>query len=171
MRPVPSWIIACSYIPCLCPTGFTYHRVTYYVSGYAGFFHGLTKVLARSSAQEFVSNSSKNVLVVGANETTRSDLRIFNADGGDLMRKMAASPEFFAQTCQNLLERMINTVPKGVKLTEIVNPIRVKPALNDIVLMPEGKAMSILGTVRVRIHLFTRLAPAEVLTIMHPSDP
>ena len=68
------------------------------------------------------------------------------------MRKMAASPKFFAKTCQDLLERMINTVPKGVKLTEIVEPIRIKPAMDDIVLMPETKTMSILGTVRVSLH-------------------
>jgi hypothetical protein len=62
---------------------------------------------------------------------------------------MAASPDFFASTCQNLLERMLNTVPRGVQLTDIITPIRVKPALQDINFMPEAKLMNILGTVRV----------------------
>jgi len=138
----------------------------------------LTKCCCHS-AKDFVSNSTQNVLVVGTNVTTRSDLWIFNADGGNLMQKMAASAEFFSLTCQTLLERMINTVPRGVQLTDIITPIRIKPTLLDIILMPETKTMTIWGSVRV-----SSGAPPEIgdtkteastrsrsLTTCNPSDP
>lgn len=117
------------------------------------------------SAKEFVSNQTQNVLVVGPNVTTRSDLRIFNADGGDLIKKMAASPDFFALTCQNLLERMINTVPRGVQLTDVITPIRIKPTIRDTILMPEAQTMTIWGSVRVSYTFQPRTTRTNSLTI------
>src|SRR3569833_798968 len=98
---------------------------------------------------EFLANSTQNVLAFGPNVTTRSDFRIFTADGGDTIRKMAASSDDFMSTCQGLLERMLNTVPSGVKLTDIIKPIRIKPTLLETILMPEPMAMTIWGSVRV----------------------
>src|SRR3569833_816777 len=99
--------------------------------------------------KEFLANSTQNVLAFGSNVTTRSDCRIFTADGGDTIRKMAASSDDFMSTCQGLLERMLNTVPSGVKLTDIIKPIRIKPTLLETNLMPETKTMTIWGSVRV----------------------
>ena len=110
-----------------------------------------------------MSNSTQNVLAFGPNETTRSDFRIFNADGGTLIKAMADSPEFFAGTCQNLMERMLNTVPRGVQLTDIITPIRIKPTLEEFVLMPEAKLMTIWGTVRVRLE-YPSILPLPSLT-------
>jgi hypothetical protein len=39
-----------------------------------------------------------------------------------------SSPSAFANTCQNLLERMINTVPKDVVLSDVVQFVPVKVA-------------------------------------------
>src|SRR3569833_372818 len=99
--------------------------------------------------KEFLANSTQNVLAFGPNVTTRSDFRIFTADGGDTIRKMAASSDDFMSTCQGLLERMLNTVPSGVKQTDIIKPIRIKPTLLETNLMPETKTMTIWGSVRV----------------------
>src|ERR1700761_5998089 len=77
-------------------------------------------------AVDFISNTTQNPLVVGPNETD-SDLRIFNADGGALMRDFAKSNPHFLSTCQNLVERMVNTVPGTVKLSDPIIPISVKP--------------------------------------------
>ncbi|KAI6080244.1 heme peroxidase [Hypoxylon rubiginosum] len=82
-----------------------------------------------SVATQFVSNSMQNPLAFGHNETTRSDFRIFNADGGELIRKMAESQQLFWDTCTTLLERMLNTVPRDVQLTEVIQPIPVRPKI------------------------------------------
>ncbi|UKZ67467.1 uncharacterized protein TrAtP1_008627 [Trichoderma atroviride] len=78
-------------------------------------------------ATEFVANITQNPLAFGQNETTRSDFRIFNADGGKVISQLAASNDYFLSTCTTMLERMINTVPRSVKLTDVLNPIAVKP--------------------------------------------
>ncbi|PON20089.1 WSC domain-containing protein [Trichoderma gamsii] len=78
-------------------------------------------------AKEFVANNTQNPLAFGQNETTRSDFRIFNADGGKVISQLADSNDYFLSTCTTMLERMINTVPRSVKLTDIIKPIAVKP--------------------------------------------
>ncbi|KAF3067686.1 WSC domain-containing protein [Trichoderma lentiforme] len=91
------------------------------------FFDTTTSNFDNQVAKEFVANISQNPLAFGHNETTRSDFRIFNADGGDMISQMAESLDFFSQTCATLLERMINTVPPSVKLTDVLQPLPVKP--------------------------------------------
>jgi hypothetical protein len=79
------------------------------------------------SAVQFVTNVTQNPLAFGQNETTRSDARIFNADGGDVISHMADSQDFFLSTCNTMFERMLNTVPRSVTLTDVINPAPVKP--------------------------------------------
>jgi hypothetical protein len=43
------------------------------------------------------------------------------------MSSFANSPKLFATTCARLFARMIDTVPKGVKLTEVIEPLPAKP--------------------------------------------
>ncbi|KAH8879268.1 heme peroxidase [Thozetella sp. PMI_491] len=99
-------------------------------------------------ATEFVANTTQNPLVSGHNETTRSDLRIFSSDGGALMNRFAESPELFSQTCKDLMERMINTVPKEVTLTDVITPVSVKPKWLTVDVNDDG-TMSIAGEIRV----------------------
>jgi len=44
----------------------------------------------------------------------------------DVVLNRMATPEAFVNTCRDLLERMINTVPKGVTLSEVIKPVPVK---------------------------------------------
>ncbi|KAG6860325.1 hypothetical protein C0995_012683 [Termitomyces sp. Mi166 len=74
---------------------------------------------------EYLDGTTTDVLVTTQNITTRSDLRIFSSDGNVTMQSIA-SPENFHETCGILLERMINTVPKGVELTAPVEPFENK---------------------------------------------
>ncbi len=66
------------------------------------------------------------------------------------MGQMAASQDFFFSTCSSLLERMINTAPRGVTLTDIIEPIPVKPDNLDIDINRDG-TMTVSGLVRVRL--------------------
>ncbi|KAF5376350.1 hypothetical protein D9757_008645 [Collybiopsis confluens] len=66
---------------------------------------------------EYLQNTTQNPLVVGPNITTRSDFRIFSSDGNATMQSLL-STDNFNKTCASLFERMINTVPANVKLTD-----------------------------------------------------
>lgn len=95
-----------------------------------------------------MANKTQNPLAFGHNETTRSDARIFNADGGSLIRKMAASNAFFLKTCGTLLARMLDTVPKSVTLSDVILPIEVKPSRLYATINTNG-TMTVTGLVRV----------------------
>ncbi|PNP51015.1 hypothetical protein THARTR1_08243 [Trichoderma harzianum] len=99
-------------------------------------------------AKEFVANVSQNPLAFGQNETTRSDFRIFNADGGDMISQMASSNDFFLNTCSTMFERMINTVPRDVKLTDVIKPLGIKPRKLSVT-VNDDKTLSITGFIRV----------------------
>ncbi|PON20567.1 hypothetical protein TGAM01_v210525 [Trichoderma gamsii] len=99
-------------------------------------------------AVQFVNNITQNPLAFGHNETTNSDARIFNSDGGKEIGKMADSPSYFFQTCTTLLERMINTVPKGVALTDPIQPIAVKPSQLFATINSNG-TMTMSGYIRL----------------------
>lgn len=101
-----------------------------------------------------MNNVTQNPLAFGHNETTRSDGRIFASDGGIEIGRMATSPAYFYKTCQDLLERMINTVPKGVTLTEPLQPYPVKPSRLFATVNSNG-TMSLTGYIRVSYFVFT----------------
>ena len=101
-------------------------------------------------AKGFTENSSQNALAYGHNQETRSDHRIFTADGGNLISRMAKDNDFYLETCTNLLERMINTVPKEVQLTEVITPIPTKPDFINVKLNEDG-TFFISGEIRVSI--------------------
>jgi hypothetical protein len=64
------------------------------------------------------------------------------------MRKMAESPEFFFSTCSSLFERMVDTVPRDVELTEPIQPIHIKP--RDLKISFSGNdTMNVSGLLRV----------------------
>ncbi|KAF9054097.1 heme peroxidase [Panaeolus papilionaceus] len=74
---------------------------------------------------EYLSGNTQSPLVNHPNTTMLSDLRIFNSDGNRTMTRLA-NPKTFQKTCGELLERMINSVPKNVKLRSPVKPIPIK---------------------------------------------
>uniref|UniRef100_A0A0W0FXI1 Peroxidase n=1 Tax=Moniliophthora roreri TaxID=221103 RepID=A0A0W0FXI1_MONRR len=89
---------------------------------------------------EYLSGTTNNPLVVGPNMTTNSDFRIFSSDGNVTMQRY----DSFSKTCSSLFERMINTVPKDVKLSEVVEPIEHK--VGDTRLFPDGNSTFTLTT-------------------------
>ncbi|KAF8152647.1 heme peroxidase [Crassisporium funariophilum] len=95
-----------------------------YASEFADFDGTLSK-FDNTVVTEYLDDTTTNPLIKSANVTTQSDLRIFSSDQNVTMQSIA-SPEKFSQTCGTLFERMINTVPKEVKLTEPVDPIENK---------------------------------------------
>ncbi|KAF7345939.1 Peroxidase [Mycena venus] len=97
-------------------------------------------------ATEYIAGTTQNPLVVGLNDTTNSDKRIFGSDGNVTMRSFADSPVLFASTCAELMGRMLDTVPSGVQLTDVVTPLPVKP--DHISLILDGDTLQFSGDVR-----------------------
>ncbi|KAJ7508973.1 putative L-ascorbate oxidase [Mycena galericulata] len=98
-------------------------------------------------ATEYISATTQNPLVVGFNETTNSDRRIFGSDGNHTIRSFANSIETFTSTCADLYARMLDTVPRGVQLTEVITPLPVKPANLELIL--DGDTLQLSGVVRL----------------------
>ncbi|KAJ6483282.1 heme peroxidase [Mycena sanguinolenta] len=95
---------------------------------------------------EYLDGTTHNVFVVGSNTTTRSDFRIFSSDGNVTMQSLA-SPETFKQVSADLIERMINTVPSTVTLTDTIEPLDFK--VQDTSLYPQDGSLVFLATLRV----------------------
>ncbi|KAH7092728.1 heme peroxidase [Auriculariales sp. MPI-PUGE-AT-0066] len=99
-------------------------------------------------ATEYIGGHSKNPLVAGTNDTFNSDKRIFGSDRNKTMAAFARSPQLFAKTCSTLISRMIDTVPKGVKLSDVLEPLPVKPDNIDLVYVGDG-TLRLGGEVRI----------------------
>ncbi|PBP17325.1 heme peroxidase [Diplocarpon rosae] len=65
------------------------------------------------------TNGRGGPLVTSPNIAARSDLRLFSSDGNATIQTLSQT---FAQTCSALFEKMLNTVPKTVSLSDPVAP-------------------------------------------------
>jgi hypothetical protein len=95
--------------------------------------------------------------VVGFNTTTNSDARIFSADGNRTMQSFAMDPDFFVSRCGALLETMLNTVPAGVTLSDVIEPLVVKPHELRLFFTSTG-GLTLSGNIRVRRHFLSGYA-------------
>ncbi|KAK8110792.1 uncharacterized protein PG998_007249 [Apiospora kogelbergensis] len=100
-------------------------------------------------ATQYLDGSSQNPLVVGHNDTTNSDKRIFGADGNKTMDAMKDPAQFQAK-CADIFARMIDSVPAGVKLTEPLESFDMKPYINKLALNSNG-TLDFEGRIRVRV--------------------
>jgi hypothetical protein len=87
-------------------------------------------------------------LVTSFNVSSRSDLRLYESDGNATMIKLRDSGAEFLNTCSNLLQRMVETVPKGVVLSDIVSPLSVKP-INATLDFDSRGNLIFIGAIRV----------------------
>ncbi|KAF7358180.1 Peroxidase [Mycena venus] len=95
---------------------------------------------------EYLDSTTDNVLVVGTNISTRSDLRIFSSDANVTMQRLA-SPDTFNEVCADLIGRMIDTVPSTVTLTDVIEPFDFK--VWNTMLFPRGGSLAFLATLRI----------------------
>ncbi|KAJ7263439.1 putative L-ascorbate oxidase [Mycena rebaudengoi] len=96
---------------------------------------------------EYLDNTTRNPLIIATNDTFNSDKRIFASDGNATMRSFGNSPDLFASTCADLFARMLDTVPRGVQLTEVIKPLPIKPA--DFGFVVDGDKLLFSGKVRL----------------------
>lgn len=79
-----------------------------------------------------------------------SDARIFASDRNVTMRALARDPNLFRSRCESLLGRMIDTVPKEVKLSGPITPYPVKPVNFRLTLLNQT-SIHLDGQIRVRL--------------------
>jgi hypothetical protein len=99
-------------------------------------------------ATEYLDGTTQNPLVVAHNDTLNSDKRIFGADNNVTMKALASDPKTFQSMCADIFERMIDTVPSTVTLTEPLDPIPLKPYITSFSLT---NASHITLTGRIRL--------------------
>ncbi|KAH8812564.1 heme peroxidase [Xylogone sp. PMI_703] len=109
--------------------------------------------------QEYVSWTGQmgGPLVTSFNVSSRSDLRLYESDANATMLELASQKAGFVDTCVGLLQRMIETVPKGVTLSEVIKPLSIKPINSTLDLDSHGN-LQFSGVIRV-LHSTTASPP------------
>ncbi|KAL0071301.1 hypothetical protein AAF712_001867 [Marasmius tenuissimus] len=105
---------------------------------------------------EFLSGNTTNPLAAGP-DATNSDQRVFVVDKNATMQSLA-DPDTFRSTCATVFERIIDTVPSAVTLSEPITPIEVKPRIQQFYLQDQS-TLQLEGNIRVRTT--ERQAPDE----------
>lgn len=100
---------------------------------------------------EYLSGNTRNPLVVGPSVKLgkNSDFKVFNSDGNQTMEGMA-NPNTFKNVCKAVLQKMIDVVPSGVQLTDVIAPYMVKPVNLQLTLQNGGVYLLLTGFIRVR---------------------
>lgn len=94
-------------------------------------------------------------LVTSFNVSSRSDLRLYESDDNATMIKLRDSGQSgFFDICASLLQRMIETVPKDVVLSDVISPMTVKPVNATLDFDIHGNLI-LTGAIRVSIHSYT----------------
>jgi hypothetical protein len=102
-------------------------------------------------ATEYVAGTTTNPLVVGASIAVgrHSDFKVYSSDGNATISTLT-DPTVFRNTCQAMLQKMIEVVPEGVTLTEPIAPYAVKPVDMQLTLNTGGTSFLLTGFIRVR---------------------
>ncbi|KAK5993286.1 WSC domain-containing protein [Cladobotryum mycophilum] len=100
---------------------------------------------------EYLAGNTLNPLVVGPSVKIdkNSDFKVFNIDGNKTMTALADAAKFNS-VCQVALQKMIDTVPPQVKLTDPIAPYTVKPVALQLTLADGGDTLQLTGYIRVK---------------------
>lgn len=98
-------------------------------------------------------------LVTAPDVTDRSDLRLFSSDNNATIASMSEESSFQA-TCNGVFEKMINTVPATVTLTDVITPMTWKGV--DLALdISSAGDITVGGLIR---NLWTTTAPGDTVS-------
>lgn len=99
-------------------------------------------------AYEFVTNQTNNPLVVGPTQFA-SDARVFKSDGGVTIGLMS-NADNFQSSCASVLQKLIDTVPSTVTLSDPIQAYDVKPANLELAVTNGGTELNFTGEIRVK---------------------
>lgn len=117
---------------------------------------------------EYLSNSTRNPLVINTNDTLNSDKRVFSSDGLVTFNKLKDAAVFKSQ-CEDVFERMIDLVPANVTLTEPLEPVDVKPQIDKLELDVNGSVI-FEGKLRIRTTAVTGRDPRNMTVTLSYLD-
>ncbi|KAH8646904.1 heme peroxidase [Xylariales sp. PMI_506] len=122
-------------------------------------FDSTPAVFDANVVNEYLENNGSlgGPLVTATNISDRSDLRLYSSDSNVTMQSISEDSTFRA-TCYSLFERMIDTVPSGVTLTEPITPMTWK-AVNVALDINNAGIVSVSGLIR---NLYATSPPATV---------
>ncbi|KAH8930466.1 heme peroxidase [Atractiella rhizophila] len=127
------------------------------------FFDGSGNHFDRSIVLEYLNGTTANPLVRNNNETITSDGRIFGSDGNVTVSRMAESEEVFQSICADMFERMINTVPKNVVLSDVFEPVPFKVGVINFGLNITTSKLEMTTDLRV---MNLKANPSRIVTIL-----
>jgi hypothetical protein len=96
---------------------------------------------------QYLNDTTKNPLVKAVDDRYNSDKRIYSSDGNVTMNKLS-DPSYFLSSCKSILQRMIDTVPAKVVLTDPLTPTDIKPYIQTY--QRAGNKTEFTGRIRVR---------------------
>ncbi|KAI1099860.1 heme peroxidase [Jackrogersella minutella] len=101
---------------------------------------------------EYIAGNTTNPMVVGPSikATRNADFKVFNYDGNVTIEAMAGATDF-NNICAIVLQKLIDTVPDGVILSDPIQPYSVKPVDMQLTLNSGASTMQLTGVIRVRI--------------------
>ncbi|KAI0167128.1 heme peroxidase [Hypoxylon sp. FL1284] len=100
---------------------------------------------------EYIAGNTTNPMVVGPSvkATRNADFKVFNYDSNATIATMA-DPAEFNSICATVLQKLIDTVPDGVVLSDPIQPYAVKPVNMQLALNSGATTMQLTGSIRVR---------------------
>ncbi|KAF4634323.1 hypothetical protein G7Y89_g3787 [Cudoniella acicularis] len=87
-------------------------------------------------------------LVTTPNVTSQSDLRLFSSDNNATLLALYNEQGSFVNTCATLFQRMIETVPSNVVLSDVITPQTLKPVNSTLDFDTNGNLI-FTGSIRV----------------------
>ena len=111
---------------------------------------------------EYLDGTTRNPLVVGANPNARSDGRIFGLNNRQTISAMS-DPNVYSGTCSGIFAKMINSVPRGTPLSDVIAPYDIKPSNLQLNVAADGQNLDFTG--ELRIHHTSSLQPSSISSI------
>ncbi|KUJ22208.1 uncharacterized protein LY89DRAFT_729673 [Mollisia scopiformis] len=102
-------------------------------------------------AVRYINGNDTDALAVGISTASgrNSDFAVFTADKNVTLQAMTNTATFNSM-CTSILQRMIETVPPTVALSDIIAPYEVKPSGLQLTLLAGGTQITFSGEIRVR---------------------
>ncbi|KAI1385388.1 heme peroxidase [Hypoxylon trugodes] len=113
-------------------------------------FDSSRAVFDQAVVHEYIDNTGARggALVTSFNESSRSDLRLYESDGNKTMLELYAQGDTFQDTCVGVLQRMLHTVPSAVQLQPAITPALIKP-INVTWDVTNGNQLVLSGRIRM----------------------
>jgi hypothetical protein len=102
-------------------------------------------------ATRYINGPDINPLSVGVSTKSKknSDFQVFSSDNNVTLKAMT-DPKTFNRMCVSVFQRMIETVPPSVTLSDIIEPYEVKPSDMQLTLLSTAASLELSGDIRVR---------------------